>query len=1001
MIKNECIPKGNRQSYKTNFTFKIQQKKLEHKNIDDDSLYNISYSSPKKENINRQILNDYLMEKKHQKNNYIKSNNNQKDERLTFCLRMLGLIKYHSIFLQNNINFEGLLALTNNDMTQMKIDTNAQVIIQNFILDYLYFGNQFSLEELKQYFLKKKSITNNNRQLKSNKRSYSYDCHRHKPKVNNVINSDINIGKVKNNNYISENDNNKVNKNLYINNPANKLVSHSNKNIFDIYSKINDNNFNINFINTNNNIQHYENSQYMLELNNKNNNYNNNNKSQIINNKYYINNNENVNIKKNYFFNPLNNINQFDYKGNIESSPNLVINKIKDIKRFTKINDNSKSNIKKKHNMIPNSHKANSTKNIINQLDQVILKNRKRKKFDITKINNSFDNFLNINKNNDTNYSNSSFGNSENNYKGYYSDNNKNDTRINNNVLHSYNNLTDFNQNNNYTNNTNNSNNNSNYSGANHSLLNNYELNSFYTGNTPKINTYKKFINDSDKCTQTQDKSLHNSKFSKIKMLKMNQMKEVNHLLENSNNKGRKIPSSSNINNNSYSISEKRGGMIMNNLNNYFIYNNYKTENRNDLNDKNNNNNNKSITMNNNNFNNSNLNIQNMEMKNKAKYLRNMDNLFYTNTNTDNNNNLNNINNTNNMNINTNVNNIMNYYGNNMSMNNRKINIQNINRKHQFLDMLTNSSLIQSEKRFDIGDEEKWNQFRAQKPKKSFNKNEKNIINIYKLNNRNGYLLNNYTSDFQSDLENNTTDNNEISLNNISNNIKSNISNINTNINNNMNTNINNINTNINHINLINNINNINNNMKLTQPKKNNINSINNMKNNSNINNMITPFHQYNKSSQNFYNKYNINCVHQNTNPPQRRQIANSAIKNRKSYQFTETSLINISNQPYIKSMKNVNKNSKKINLYKNMSKNQLEKLKIDIKKGMKLISNNNVKKNKNIKQNYYYSNTNNTVYNPNTSNVINPKNIPNYQNNQIKTNYYSNDNNNFNNNYF
>ena len=983
MIKNECIPKGNRQSYKTNFTYKKQQNKLEHKNIDDDSLYNISYSSPKKENINKQFLNNYMMEKELQKNNYIKSNNNKKDERLTFCLRMLGLFKYHSIFLQNNINFEGLLALTNNDMTQMKIDTNAQVIIQNFILDYLYFGNQFSLEELKKYFLKKKSITNNNnRQLKSNKRSYSYDCHRHKPKLNNVINSDINIGKIKNNNYISENDNNKVN----INNPINKLVSHSNKNIFDIYSKINDNNFNVNYINTNNNVQNYKNSQYMLESNHKNNNYNNNNNSQINNNKYYINNNENVNIKKNYFFNPLNNINQFDYKGNMESSPNLDISKIKGNKRFTKINYNSKSNMKKRHSMIPNSHKVNSTKNIINQLDQVILENRKRKKFNITKINNSFDNFLNINKNNDINYSNSSFGNSENNYKGYYSDNNKNDGRINNNTLHSYNNLTDFNQNNNYTNNTNN---NSNYSGVNYNLLNNYELNSFYTGNTPKINTYKKFINDSDKSAQIQDKSQINSKFSKIKMLKMNQLNEVNHLLENSNNKGRKIPTSSNINNNSYSISEKRGGMI--NLNNYFIYNNYKTENKNDLNDKtNNNNNNKSITMNNNNFNYSNLRIQNMQMKNKAKYLRNMDNLFYTNINTDNNNNINNINN---MNINTNVNNMMNYYGNNMSMNNRKTNIHNINRKHQFLGMLTNSSLIQSEKRFDIGDEEKWNQFRSQKPKKLFDKNEKNIINIYKLNNRNDNLLNNYTSDFQSDLENNTTDNNEISLNNINNNIKSNISNINTNINN-IKSNINNINTNINHINLINNINNINNNnMKLNQPKINNINSINNMKNNSGISNMITPFQQYNKSSQNFYNKYNINTVHQYTNPPQRRQIANSAIKNRKSYQLTEASLINISNQQYIKSMKNINKNSKKTNLYKNMSKNQLEKLKLDIKKGMKLISNNNAKKNKNIKQNYYYSNTNNNVYNPNTSNLINPKNILNYQNNQINTNYYTNDN--------
>ena len=93
--------------------------------------------------------------------------------------------------------------------------------------------------------------------------------------------------------------------------------------------------------------------------------------------------------------------------------------------------------------------------------------------------------------------------------------------------------------------------------------------------------------------------------------------------------------------------------------------------------------------------------------------------------------------------------------------------------------------------------------------------------------------------------------------------------------------------------------------------------------------------------------------------------------------------LYNISNQ----------ENLQNIILKNNMSKNQLEKLKIGIKKRFKNI--NNSKKMNNNKISSSYSKTHNNFYNPkdiNKNNInINPINFIHYQNNQINSNYYIN----------
>ena len=141
------------------------------KNIQENSLFNITYSCPKKEKINFLKLNNFIINKKPPINGII-NNDYQEDQRLFYSLKMLGLDSYYANFVQKKLNFEGLLTLTNDDMEKMKIPLNLQKKIQKFILEYLHFANLYTLEEIKKFF----SRDNNNlKRIKNYRRFYSYD----------------------------------------------------------------------------------------------------------------------------------------------------------------------------------------------------------------------------------------------------------------------------------------------------------------------------------------------------------------------------------------------------------------------------------------------------------------------------------------------------------------------------------------------------------------------------------------------------------------------------------------------------------------------------------------------------------------------------------------------------------------------------------------------------------------------------------------------------------
>ena len=180
---------------------------------------------------------------------------------------MLGLKNYYSNFVLNKINFEGLLALSNSDMAQMSIPINLRRIIQNFILDYFQFGNLYSLEELKQYFMKRNYNLKGQRNIK---RSYSFNYQKNKTKkIINNINSQFlkhNVYNNYNNEYDKGNKNYDIINDNYINNNNLKLcksISPSLKNKYNIYSKINMNSININNIENKINNQYNNNNNYI------------------------------------------------------------------------------------------------------------------------------------------------------------------------------------------------------------------------------------------------------------------------------------------------------------------------------------------------------------------------------------------------------------------------------------------------------------------------------------------------------------------------------------------------------------------------------------------------------------------------------------------------------------------------------------------------------------------------------------------------------------------
>jgi hypothetical protein len=178
---------------------------------------------------------------------------------------------------------------------------------------------------------------------------------------------------------------------------------------------------------------------------------------------------------------------------------------------------NMKMNLRKnKIRRIPQNHHSNSSKNIIQQLDKMLLKTLQRKKSNAYKLDYSLSNNQNIdiidNK-------------IENVHKGYYSDNNY---KYNRNIIK--NDIDDNEDINYYLNNTTNTTN-PNYTNNYYNLLNNFEINNFYGSNS--CNTFLNKKKEYDNYTKLGSKSSLNSKSSKIKMLKINQIKEVNQLLFN------------------------------------------------------------------------------------------------------------------------------------------------------------------------------------------------------------------------------------------------------------------------------------------------------------------------------------------------------------------------------------------------------------------------------------------------------------------------------------
>ena len=111
-------------------------------------MHNIERKNQKAKNIKKNTYNNNI--------NDLISQKTIPDERLIYCIQKLGLTKYYSNFLQNNLNFEEFLALTNEDMSKMRIPKNIQQFVQKFIMDYLNFGNLYTLEEIKNFFRRKK-----------------------------------------------------------------------------------------------------------------------------------------------------------------------------------------------------------------------------------------------------------------------------------------------------------------------------------------------------------------------------------------------------------------------------------------------------------------------------------------------------------------------------------------------------------------------------------------------------------------------------------------------------------------------------------------------------------------------------------------------------------------------------------------------------------------------------------------------------------------------------
>ena len=149
IIKEQTL-KANIKFLKSNLLVKNQSIPKNYSSLND---YNTNFYYEDPNNIN--IGNNTYRNKSGNLNSII-SKINPPDERLIYCIKMLGLTKYYSNFSYKNLTFEEFLALTNEDMTKMRIPKNIQNIVQKFIMDYFNFGNLYTLDEIKNFFRKNK-----------------------------------------------------------------------------------------------------------------------------------------------------------------------------------------------------------------------------------------------------------------------------------------------------------------------------------------------------------------------------------------------------------------------------------------------------------------------------------------------------------------------------------------------------------------------------------------------------------------------------------------------------------------------------------------------------------------------------------------------------------------------------------------------------------------------------------------------------------------------------
>ena len=581
------------------------------------------------DNIN--VLNNNIPNNIPKRNNYFYSTNmNQKnipnkmqyfqnnninianDKRLELCLNYLGLKKYIINFQRNEINFDNFLSLTNKDFAIIQIPNNVVNKIQKFIIAYLKFGSLYTLEEIKKFFYinrqrQKGNNPNNNINNRMNRgnrgRSYTNKNNIMNNNRNYMMMNNINNYQMNNKNVIKYNNTNTNNKRNY-----NRPKSHNNKPInYDFlmdnhspqnniyqnnYQLMNNQNLNIAKINP----EHYNNNMN----NNRNNmkNITNNNKTNVNRKNNFIKNNtKNTNITSiysssnnmNYIAPSIDNCSHMAIEGN-----NSIINNIIKMNQFREINNDNFDNLKRNLSKNTNSKNKNNNSRKINQ-NKIINNNRKQpnqnnlidqmssvlKRIQIRKENNLMtqSNAGNIHKEN------SSFGNSN---KGYHSDGYLNEQK----KMQQYNDLINSKSNSKYQNNNNsyknlnhinnNINNNlSKNSGSStfnnrNNILNGYEINSYYTGDTSRLDSLRgeNKITPDIKKIEGKNGKIYYSKANKVKKINEEQTRKIEQILGyNSSSVMAKTPI--NYANKIFNVggnnAKKNKGMLINNFDNYNI----------------------------------------------------------------------------------------------------------------------------------------------------------------------------------------------------------------------------------------------------------------------------------------------------------------------------------------------------------------------------------------------------------------------------------------------